>query len=115
MKNITLSMGSSSLFANPKVTVEINNDFTIYAKMQVIVACDKHDNWCWDDIEVVDIDEISYMGMTVSGYDATKAFVDHHKSMGIDLWDLVNEAGMGIIKSYSPNEFVSRFTDFNCK
>ncbi len=115
MKNITMSKGPNSCFANPKVTVEVNDGLKFYCTMQVMVATDKNDNWVYDDIEVVDIDEIEYMGLTIKGYNDIKKFNEHHKSLGINIWEIVNDAGMSIVKSYSPNDFVSKFTDFNYK
>lgn len=36
------------------------------------------------DIEFIDIENISYMGIEINGYDSWKKFREFHKGMGID-------------------------------
>jgi hypothetical protein len=79
--------GAFSMFINPKIECQLENGPTIRATGQAIVYQTKNDGW-EADLELVDIDEIVFMGVSITDHKKLKASIDHFKSMGIDLFDI---------------------------
>ncbi len=112
MNMTKLSYGSSCIFVNPTVTVQINPGLTITAMMQVIVATDNQNNQSYDEIEVIDIDKIEYSGFTIEDQDKMKSFIKYHKEFGIDIWETIQEKAAAEVKKYTAAEFIEEYTPF---
>ena len=104
-----LTPGTSSIFINPVFTIEINPTLVINADMQVICCLGK-DGWRYDDILVTDIAEIRYYGFVISDYTKTSTFIEHHKSIGIDLWSIIHDEAEKMVKEYSVPTFIETFS-----
>jgi hypothetical protein len=94
---------SKCLFVN--VTNEIvcgNGSFKADVIHQIIVDSGKLGIEC--DVEFLDIENITFMGMPIKGYDEYKKFKVKMNEMGIDIGEMVDEACVGIISS----EFIEK-------
>jgi hypothetical protein len=112
MNMTKLSYGTSCIFVNPTVTVQINPSLTITAIMQVIIATDNRNLQSYDDIEVMDIDKIEYSGFTIEEQDKIKSFTKYHKELGIDIWQAIQERAEVEVKRFTPAEFIEEYTPF---
>ena len=86
-----LSPGMTSLF----VGIYFEHQFEdggpkIKGTGQVIVTKNKEDKWDYEEMEVLNIDEIYMMGVSITGTKEQQAAFDHFRSMGISLY---REAG----------------------
>lgn len=59
--------------------------------MQVFVYGFKDDGSILMDMDFVDINDISFEGIPIEGYDNWKKFKNFHKEMGIDFDSILNE------------------------
>jgi len=91
MKNV-----SKMLFVN--VANEIvcgNGSFKATVTHQIIVCGDGDNIGC--DVEFLDIENITFMGMPIKGYSEYKKFKENMLEMGIGIKEMVDEACVGII------------------
>ena len=79
--------GTFSIFINPKIEFQLENGPTIRATGQAIVYKSKDGEWA-SDLDLVDIDEIVFMGVRITGHKEIKASIYHFKNIGIDLFDI---------------------------
>ena len=87
----TIKKGTYSMFINPKIECQLENGPLLRGTGQVIIW-QKEDN-TWDyECELVDIQEIVLMGVTIIGYKEQKTTIEHFKSMGINLYDVMRKA-----------------------
>jgi len=79
--------GTFSIFINPKIEFQLENGPTIRATGQAIVYKSKDGEWA-SDLDLVDIDEIVLMGVSITEYYQLKTSIEHFKGMGLDLFDI---------------------------
>ena len=65
------------------------------------------------DVEFVDIENITFMGMPIEGYKAYRQFKDKMTDMGIDIDKMVNEACVGLIPESFIKECEAKFAKMN--
>jgi hypothetical protein len=65
---------------------------------QIVVTGENKDAICCD-VEFLDIENITFMGMPIKGYDEYRKFKAKMSDMGIDVEEMVDEACVGIISS----------------
>jgi hypothetical protein len=107
MKNV-----SKSLFVN--VTNEIvcgNGSFKADVIHQIIVDSDEKGIGC--DVDFIDIENISFMGMPIKGYDEYRKFKEKMNEMGIDIDEMIDEACVGVISSEFIQECKNDFSKMN--
>ena len=90
MKKTVKPTTSFSIFINPKIEKQLENGPLIRATGQVVVYQTTEDGWDAD-VEIMDIDEIVLMGVSIKEYKEKKAAMDHFGSMGISLYDVMNK------------------------
>jgi len=101
----TTEKASFSIFVNPKIEKQLENGPLIRATGQVIVYKTTEDKW-GADVEIMDIDEIILMGVSIKGYKEQKTTIEHFKNMGINLYDVIGEeldkmfAGSGDVEQF---------------
>jgi len=79
-----------TIFMNPKIEKQLENGPLLRATGQVIVYRNSDTGkWGVDDVEIVDMDEIVLMGISIKGYKEQKATIEHFKTMGINLYDVM--------------------------
>jgi hypothetical protein len=103
---------SKMLFVN--VTNEIvcgNGSFKADVIHQIIVNGDGDNIVC--DVEFLDIDNITFMGMPINGYSEYKKFKAKMLEMGIDINEMVDEACVGIISNEFIQECKNDFSKMN--
>lgn len=86
----TTEKASFSIFINPKIEKQLENGPLIRATGQAIVYRTTEDKW-EADVDLLEIDEIVLMGVSIKGYNEQKATVEHFKSMGINLYSVLDE------------------------
>ena len=106
-KTILKNNSSFILFVSPKIEVALENGPTLRANTQIIIAKDENNEWCWDDMEILDIKEVVFMGTTITDPDKINKLVDHFNNMGLSLYDVLYEEMQEILDmSTSIEEFV---------
>jgi len=92
MKKVTIKDNSSSfiMFITPKIEVVLENGPTIRANTQLIIS-ENEEGWCWEDMEVLDIKEVIFMGTTITDPDKINKLVNHFDSMGLSIYDIIYE------------------------
>lgn len=105
-----LTPGKFSVFLNPVFTIQIHPSLEVVAETQVICFKGK-DGWGYDDINLMDITEIRYNGFVINNYQKIRSFTDHHKTIGMDIWEVVYEEATKIIKEYTAETFIEAFSD----
>jgi hypothetical protein len=92
----TIKKGTYNMFINPKIECQLENGPLLRGTGQVVIW-QKEDN-TWDyECELADIQEIVLMGVTIIGYKEQKATIEHFKSMGINLYDVMRKAFKEIV------------------
>jgi len=77
-----IKLDSKMLFVNFSVPVEVANLKATCIGQAHVHKNDKGNNE-WD-VDFINIDDISYMGVPIKGYDNWKKFKQFHLEMGID-------------------------------
>ena len=80
---------SFSIFINPKIEIQLENGPLIRATGQVCVY--QTENGWNADSEIMDIDEIVLMGISIKTNEEKKKTIDHFKSMGISLYHVIDK------------------------
>jgi hypothetical protein len=79
-----------TIFMNPKIEKQLENGPLLRATGQVIVYRNSDTGkWGVDDVEIVDMGEIVLMGISIKGYKEQKATIEHFKTMGINLYEVM--------------------------
>lgn len=78
-----------TIFLNPKIEKQLENGPLLRATGQVIIYRDSSGIWGVGDVVLVDMDEIVLMGISIKGYKEQKVIIEHFKSMGINLYDVM--------------------------
>lgn len=112
-----ISYGSSCVFINPTITIDITPELTINADLQVICSINTPKSWKWtyDDIEVLNIRSIKYSGFDITDENKIDAFVKHYKQIGIDIWSMLNEESEKIVLKFDVADFIEQFTSLRAK
>lgn len=105
-----MKKASFSVFVNPRIEKQLENGPLLRATGQVIVfqeISEKGNNKTYTaDVEIMDMDEIVLMGVSIVGCKEQKATIDHFKNMGINLYDVMNKemeeyvVGYGDLKTF---------------
>ena len=61
------------------------------------------------DVEFIDQNDITYMGVEIDGYQNWKKFCEFHKGMGIDFSDLLNKEFDKVWTKEFTDEFIKDF------
>jgi hypothetical protein len=93
MKNV-----SKMLFVNVKNNI-ICGDGSFKATVTHQIVVSEGENDVVVDVEFLDIENITFMGMPIKGYNEYKKFKEKMLGMGIDIDEMVDEACVGIISS----------------
>lgn len=80
-----------TIFINPKIEKQLENGPLLRATGQVIVYKNTDGTWGTDDVCLTDISEIILMGVSITGWKEQKATIEHFKSMGINLHDVMEK------------------------
>lgn len=108
--------GSSCIFLNPRIRTTYKDVIRLEADAQLILANNGDDYTLHlDDKEIIDITCIWYLGNAITDSDKIKAFTDHHKSLGIDLWEYLDEKLKMIINTRTVEELLEDFSPFKLK
>lgn len=105
----TMTAGNFSVFLNPVFRMQINPSLEVVAEMQVICFEEKGE-WKYDDIHIMDIVEINYSGFSITEMEKVSTFIEHHKSMGIDIWNVVSDEAEKIIRQHEVEEFMESYS-----
>lgn len=65
------------------------------------------------DIEFIDIENITFIGMPIEGYKAYKQFKEKMKDMGINIEKMIDDACVGLIPDSFIKECEARFAKIN--
>jgi len=87
MKN--LKVVNKSLFVNVVIPVEVGH-VKCEVENQIIYYFDKEDKLIYE-IEVLDYNNVTYMGISVEGNDGFKKLREFYEDLGIDLNDLIKK------------------------
>jgi hypothetical protein len=79
------------MFINPKIECQLENGPLLRGTGQVVIYQKDDNTWEYTN-EVFGIDEIILMGVTITGWKEKKVTIEHFKSMGIDLHDVMGKA-----------------------
>lgn len=96
---------SFSIFINPKIEKQLENGPLIRATGQVCVFQTTENKWEADS-DIMDIDEIVLMGVSIKTNEEKKKTIEHFKSMGINLYHIISKeleeivAGSGDMKQF---------------
>jgi hypothetical protein len=106
----TTAPTSFSIFINPRIEKQLENGPLIRATGQVCVYQTEDypptENGWRADSDIMDIDEIILMGVSIKTNEEKKKTIDHFKSMGINLYQIVDKeldeivAGSGDVKQF---------------
>jgi len=88
MKNFKVV--GKTIFVNILVPVEIGQ-IKLDAVYQVSLYQSKKEGEILYDIDDIDYQNITYMGMEVDGYNGYSKLKEFHKELGIDLNDIINK------------------------
>jgi hypothetical protein len=80
-----------TIFLNPKIVKQLENGPKITAVGQVIVYKTKDGKYEVDAVEIVDTEEIEFMGVKITERKAQSETVKHFKAMGIDLYEVMQK------------------------
>lgn len=98
-----MKVESKCLFINVKNEVELGNgSIKLTAIHQIIVSGDE--GKICADVEFIDHENFTFLGMSIDGYDAFKSFKSKMIEMGVDVEKMMDDACDGII----PDEFVEK-------
>lgn len=104
-----------SLFINSEISCQLENGPTIKATVQSIVYKGKDDKWSAD-LEILGIDEIVFMGVSITDYKEVKTSIEYFKGMGINLYDVVEKEFREVFDmSGNVEQFVFEQTGINLK
>lgn len=78
-----------TIFMNPKIVKQLENGPKITAVGQVILYKTKEGKWGTDAVEIVDTEEIEFMGVKITDSKAQSETIKHFKAMGIDLYEVM--------------------------
>lgn len=90
MKN-TPKKSDGTVFVNTSIQKQFPNGPKVTANYQIIVGLNKHDEWDFDCVEPLDIEEIELMGVEIKGLDNIRNTIKHFESIGIDLWKEIDK------------------------
>ena len=89
-KTTTKPTVSFSIFINPKIEKQLENGPLIRATGQVCVYQTTEDGYDADS-DILDIDEIVLMGVSIKANEEKKKTIEHFKSMGINLYHIIGK------------------------
>ena len=78
-----------TIFMNPKIVKQLENGPKITAVGQVILYKTKEGKWGTDAVEIVDTEEIEFMGVKITDSKAQHETIKHFKAMGIDFYEVM--------------------------
>jgi len=90
MKKQTKEKTPFTIFINPKIEKQLENGPLLRATGQVIVYKTTEGKW-GADVEIIEINEIILMGVSIKEYKEQKAAIEHFKNMGINLYDVMDK------------------------
>jgi len=109
MKQDSIKTGSVCHFVNSTITIHINPSFSMEAEVQIIMAYSHNGTLTRDDFDVIDIMEIHYMGVDITGGEEIKKFIAYHKEMGINLWNVADERAKELFSQFSNEDILQQF------
>ena len=89
--NQIMKITSKLLMVNLEVPVQVG-ELKCMCEFQVCRNLNSRDEK--DDIDFIDIHQISYMGIEIKGYDNWGKFIKFHKDMGIDWMTVIGNEAM---------------------
>jgi hypothetical protein len=90
-KNMSKTTAPFSIFINPTIVKQLENGPKITAVGQVVVYKTKDEKWEVDAVEIVDTEEIEFMGVKITDSKAQSETIKHFKTMGINLYEVMQE------------------------
>jgi hypothetical protein len=99
MKNV-----SKMLFVNTSNDIVCGDGSFKATVIHQLIVTEGEGNEINVDVEFLDIENITFMGMPIKGYNDYSKFKEKMLGMGIDIDEMVDEACVGII----PNELIQQ-------
>lgn len=104
---VQIELCNTALNLNFKAPVKVGElEATLHAAVWVYDTGEGRKNF---DCEFMDVEDISYMGMKIEGYDNWKKFKNFHKEMGIDFDKILNDKFSDIFTEKSINALIKRY------
>ena len=100
MKNLKVVLESKTLLVNVKVDVEVGSVKTTCLYQICYYKNIEKGNECKPDIDLIDFEDMTYMGVEVKDWFKLKAL---HLEMGIDLDKQIRELTLPIVQEYVDN------------
>jgi hypothetical protein len=94
-----MKVGSKLLFVNLENEIVCGDGSFKATVIHQIIASKGEEGKVDIDVEFMDIENISFMGMPIKGYNGYKEFKAKMSEMGIDIEEMVDEACVGIISN----------------
>jgi hypothetical protein len=82
-----MKKSNGMVFVNTTIQKQFTNGPKVSAEFQIIVSQNNSDEWIFDCVEPLEIDEIEMMGVKITDLENKRKAIAHFKSMGINLWD----------------------------
>ena len=84
MKKTSITSGGFSIFMNPKIECTLENGPILRGVGQVTVYKNTEGEW-ESELELVDLNEIVFMGITITDYKNIRQNINYFQEMGINL------------------------------